>query len=403
MIFISNVLGKSTNWDLQDQGVIDSGCSRHMTGKRPILMTMKEYDGGYVAFGGNPQKRENHMEKLWTIKTDNLDFGIYDYSRFTWVFFLATKDETSDILKSFITGIENLVDHNVKLETPKINRVAERRIGHLIEVKLERRTDLVVTCQRLYFCYHSLLLIQPYYQDPRVLMMMDSKTVSMMLENKVEDDPRKDSECKDQEKEDNINNTNNVNIAGNAAGTNEVNSVGGKTRIELPFDSNMPALEDNSIFDFSSDDEDDGAMADMNNLDITIQSKFIVMISSFGLTKERRLCIDLKKLMHEKFSDEFYWENLHSYWGLQSEAEEGCIIIYQDKYVAGNFNGNLGEFIEVKTASTPMETQKLLLKDKDGEEYDVHMYRLVIGSLMYLNLPRPDLDIMFCCVCCARY
>ncbi|GJS60470.1 putative ribonuclease H-like domain-containing protein [Tanacetum coccineum] len=37
-----------------------------------------------------------------------------DYSRFTWVLFLATKDETSGILKSFITGIENLVDHKVK-------------------------------------------------------------------------------------------------------------------------------------------------------------------------------------------------------------------------------------------------------------------------------------------------
>ncbi|GJV41926.1 putative ribonuclease H-like domain-containing protein [Tanacetum coccineum] len=40
---------------------------------------------------------------------------IDDYSRFTWVFFLATKDETSGILKSFITGIENLVDHKVKV------------------------------------------------------------------------------------------------------------------------------------------------------------------------------------------------------------------------------------------------------------------------------------------------
>ncbi|GKD75270.1 putative ribonuclease H-like domain-containing protein [Tanacetum coccineum] len=38
-----------------------------------------------------------------------------DYSRFTWVFFLATKDETSGILKSFVTGIENLVDHKVKV------------------------------------------------------------------------------------------------------------------------------------------------------------------------------------------------------------------------------------------------------------------------------------------------
>ncbi|GJU14179.1 putative ribonuclease H-like domain-containing protein [Tanacetum coccineum] len=37
------------------------------------------------------------------------------YSRFIWVFFLATKDETSGILKSFITRMENLVDHKVKV------------------------------------------------------------------------------------------------------------------------------------------------------------------------------------------------------------------------------------------------------------------------------------------------
>ncbi|GJV63400.1 putative ribonuclease H-like domain-containing protein [Tanacetum coccineum] len=57
----------------------------------------------------------------------------------------------------------------------------------------------------------------------------------------------------------------------NVAGTNKVNVVGGKTSIELPFDQNMHGLEDYSIFDFSRDDEDDGAVADMNNLDTTIQ------------------------------------------------------------------------------------------------------------------------------------
>ncbi|GKA21473.1 putative ribonuclease H-like domain-containing protein, partial [Tanacetum coccineum] len=40
---------------------------------------------------------------------------IDDYSRFTWVFFLATKDETGGILKSFIIGIENIKDHKVKV------------------------------------------------------------------------------------------------------------------------------------------------------------------------------------------------------------------------------------------------------------------------------------------------
>ncbi|GJZ39743.1 putative ribonuclease H-like domain-containing protein [Tanacetum coccineum] len=84
---------------------------------------------------------------------------------------------------------------------------------------------------------------------------------------KDDEDPRKESECNDQEKEDNVNNTNNV----NASGINEVNTVGGKISIELPFDLNMLALEDYSIFDFSIDDENVGAEADMNNLDTTIQ------------------------------------------------------------------------------------------------------------------------------------
>ncbi|GJV91475.1 putative ribonuclease H-like domain-containing protein [Tanacetum coccineum] len=46
---------------------------------------------------------------------------------------------------------------------------------------------------------------------------------------------------------------------------------------------------------------------------------------------------------------------------------------------------------DVKTASTPMETQKPLLKDEDGEEVDVHLYRSMISSLMYLTSSRPDI------------
>nr|GEY52325.1 hypothetical protein [Tanacetum cinerariifolium] len=57
--------------------------------------------------------------------------------------------------------------------------------------------------------------------------------------------------------------------------------------------------------------------------------------------------------------------------------------------------------LKVKNASTPMETQEPLLKDEDGEEVDVHIYRLMIGSLMYLTSLRPD--IMFVVYACARY
>ncbi|GKE28193.1 hypothetical protein Tco_1443577 [Tanacetum coccineum] len=85
--------------------------------------------------------------------------------------------------------------------------------------------------------------------------------------------------------------------------------------------------------------------------------------------------------------------------GLQVQQKKDGIFISQDKYVVEILKKF--RFTEVKTASTPMETQKPLLKDKDGEEVDVHMYRLMIGSLMYLTSLRPD--IMFAVYACARY
>nr|GEV16471.1 hypothetical protein [Tanacetum cinerariifolium] len=85
--------------------------------------------------------------------------------------------------------------------------------------------------------------------------------------------------------------------------------------------------------------------------------------------------------------------------GLQVKRKRDGAFISQDKYVAEILK-KFG-FTEVSTASTPMETQKPLLKNKDGEEVDVHMYRSMIGSLMYLTSSRPD--IMFAVCACARY
>ncbi|GJU75445.1 ribonuclease H-like domain-containing protein [Tanacetum coccineum] len=58
--------------DLQDQGVIDNGRSRHMTGNMFYLTNYEEIDGGYVAFGGNP--KGGKITGKGTIKTGNLDF-----------------------------------------------------------------------------------------------------------------------------------------------------------------------------------------------------------------------------------------------------------------------------------------------------------------------------------------
>nr|GEU66741.1 hypothetical protein [Tanacetum cinerariifolium] len=57
--------------------------------------------------------------------------------------------------------------------------------------------------------------------------------------------------------------------------------------------------------------------------------------------------------------------------------------------------------MSVKTASTPIETQKPLTKDEEAVDVDVHLYRSMIGSLMYLTASR--LDIMFAVCACFRF
>ncbi|GJW46750.1 putative ribonuclease H-like domain-containing protein, partial [Tanacetum coccineum] len=181
----------------EDQGYLDSGCSRHMTGNMSYLLNFKEFDGGYVTFGGGAKggkitgkgtlktvPRKNNMYNVdiknivpkesltCLVAKATLDESMLWHRRlgkatqsllFTWVFFLASKDETIGIFKRFITKIENLVDKKVKIircdngtefknrvmsefceekgikkefsaaRTPQQNGVAERRNRTLIE------------------------------------------------------------------------------------------------------------------------------------------------------------------------------------------------------------------------------------------------------------------------------
>nr|GEV07890.1 hypothetical protein [Tanacetum cinerariifolium] len=73
---------------------------------------------------------------------------------------------------------------------------------------------------------------------------------------------------------------------------------------------------------------------------------------------------------------------------LVKQKEDG-IFISQDKYVAEILK--MFDFLSVKTASTPIETQKPLVKDKEAGDVDVHLYWFMIGSLMYLTASRPDI------------
>nr|GEV88604.1 uncharacterized mitochondrial protein AtMg00810-like [Tanacetum cinerariifolium] len=91
-------------------------------------------------------------------------------------------------------------------------------------------------------------------------------------------------------------------------------------------------------------------------------------------------------------------ENVPEKDGGVKQSKEG-IFISPDKYVAEILKKF--EFSSVRTTSTPIETQKPLVKDEDAADVDVHLYRSMIGSLMYLIASRPD--IMFAVCACSRF
>ncbi|GKB63939.1 hypothetical protein Tco_0920125 [Tanacetum coccineum] len=247
--------------------------------------------------------------------------------------FYATKPDLS------FPGLEAVYSEDEAVSKPKIEKKTVKPSLAKIEFvkpkgKTARKTTKQVKLewdsilQRYQFCYHCGLL------DP---LFLKGSTSS--------DDGSKPSSDDDEEVDEDLR----------------------KIYIETSDDPNiLPALEDYSIFDLSSDDQDNGAEADMNNLDTIIQvspipttrihkdhpvEQIIGDLNSapqtrrmtknleehddiiFGSTK-KSLCTEFEKMMHKKFQM--------------------------------SSMGELTFFLGL----TPMETQKLLLKDEDGEEVD---------------------------------
>nr|GEX32002.1 hypothetical protein [Tanacetum cinerariifolium] len=293
--------------DLKDKGVIDSRGSRHMTWNMSYLADFEELNSGYVAFGGNP-------------KGD-------DYSRLTWVFFLAIKDETSPILKTFIPGLENQLSlKGIKREfsvprTLQQNSIAKRKNETLIEAA---RTMLADSLLPILFwaeavntaCYvkNRVLVTKPPNKTPYELLHCRTPSIGFMIpfgclvtilntldslgkfDGKVDegflvgysntdgdaafDEKELEFERRKPESEVNISpsskfkdfSDNSIN-EDNAAGTigPAVGPTHGKSSYvdssQLLDDRNMPELED---ITYSDDKDNVGAEVDFNNLETSI-------------------------------------------------------------------------------------------------------------------------------------
>ncbi|GJY83174.1 putative ribonuclease H-like domain-containing protein, partial [Tanacetum coccineum] len=117
----------------------------------------------------------------------------------------------------------------------------------------------------------------------------------------------------------------------------------------------------------------------------------------FGSTK-KSWCDEFEALMKSRFQMSSIGE-LTNFLRLQVKQKKEGIFISQDKYVAEILKKF--DLVSVKTAITPMETKVALTKDEEAVDVDVHLYRSMIGSLMYLTASRPD--IMYAVCVCSRF
>nr|GEW61892.1 hypothetical protein [Tanacetum cinerariifolium] len=218
---------------------------------------------------------------------------------------------------------------------------------------------------------------------------------------------------------------------------------------KYPNDPDMPKLED---IVYSNDEEDVGATADLSNLETNIPISHILttrvhkdypvnqiigdlnsapqtrsmtrMVKEQDLAQGKRV-IGSKWVFRNKKDERgivirnkarlvayghtqkegIYYDEVFAPVArieairITSKAKKDGIFSSQDKYVAEILR-KFG-FIDVKSVNTLIKTEKLLLKDPDGEDVDVHIYRSMIRSLMYLTLSRPG--IMFVVCACARF
>ncbi|GJR02841.1 putative ribonuclease H-like domain-containing protein [Tanacetum coccineum] len=377
--------------ELYEKGVINSGCSRHMTRNKSYLSDYKEIDGGFVAFGGDPKggritvnavrtSKEHLFEEFspfknaFTLPDVPNVFSIDD----TRIFGNDYNDEdvgaTADLnnLETTMNKVWTLVDlpngkrdigtkwvfRNKKDERGIVIRNKARLVaqGNTQEEGIDYDEVFApvtrIEAIRLFLAYASYMGFIVYQMDVK----------SAFLYGTIEEEVEKAL-------------------------------YGLHQAPRAWYETLSTYLIENG---FRRGTIDKTLFIKKDKGDILLVQVYVDDII-FGSTK-KSLCDEFEGLMHKRFQMSSMGE-LTFFLGLQVQQKKDGIFISQDKYVADILKKF--DFATVKTASTPMEPNKALIKDEEADSVDVHLYRSMIGSLMYLTASRPD--IMFAVCACARF
>nr|GEV25190.1 ribonuclease H-like domain-containing protein [Tanacetum cinerariifolium] len=433
---------------------------------RKNIYSYEEIDGGYVTFEENVKGRKI--------------IGKDDYSRFTWVFFLTTKDETS---------IKNLVDHKVKVNRcdnglefknremnqfckiksiwrqfniariPQQNKVTKRRNRTLIEAARTMLADSklptsfwIDALNTACYVQSRVLVVKPHNKTSYELFHGRTPTLSFM----------RPFRCP-------ITVLNTIDHIGKVNGKADEGFFVGyslNSKAFRVFNSRTKIVKENLHIRFSESTPNVIAIQTRKMLMNFKEHGFVSTIQQRTNHKDLQNCLfacflsqeepkkDERRIMirnkarlvaqgntqeEEIDYDELFtlvarieairlflaYASLKEFVVYQMDVKSAFLYgkIEEEVYVCqplgfkdrefldrvykvekalyGLHQAPIAWFIEVKTASTLIEIQKPLLKNKNGKEVDVHMYRSMIGSLMYLTSLRPDIISVVCA--CARY
>nr|GEY56872.1 uncharacterized mitochondrial protein AtMg00810-like [Tanacetum cinerariifolium] len=430
---------------LEDKGVIDSGCSRHMTGNMSYLSNFEELNSGYVTFGGNPKggkiSREDENQVLLRVPRENNMYhvdlkNIVPSGYLTCLFAKKTLDES------------NLWESNIEpIERPSLSVLSINPYKGVQEQFDSEKAREENVQQYVLFPVWSSGSNNPRNtngdaafneKEPEFERRKPEFEVNVSPRSSAQSkkhDNKTKREAKGKSPVESLTRYRNLSVKFEDFSNNNMNedntadtlSTNGKSShidtSQYPDDPNMLELED---ITYSDDEDDVGAEADFNILETTITEDGIDYEEVFALVARIEAIrlflaytsfmgfmvyqVDVKSaFIYGTIKEEVYVYQPPGfddpdYPDKFSKRKDRSDIVYEkaeshDKYVAKILR-KFG-LTDRTSASTPIDTEKPLLKDPDGEDVDMHTYRSMIGSLMYLTSSR--LDIMFAVCACARF
>ncbi|GJW56123.1 putative ribonuclease H-like domain-containing protein [Tanacetum coccineum] len=417
-----------------------NGCSRHMTGNIAYLSNFKEFDGGYVAFRGGAYGGK--ITGKGTLKTDNLDFE---------------DDETSEILKSFIKEIENLVDKKVKI----IRSDNGTEFKNKVMDDFCREKELVPVTARYNVSKTSAGTSEENSQDCIVMPIWKDTSYFDSPTKDVDNGEPKTAETKSSLK------LNAVGPSVSTASPNEEDRFEKEPEVDLgnitnsyiiPTTPNTRIHKDHPIDNvigevqstiqtrrMSKPTSEQGFLSDVyeqkthDTLNTCLYACFLSQIEPTSIAKALSDLSWVEAMQEEllQFKLQQVWilvdlpngkKAIGTKWVFRNKKDERGIVIMNPKKgrsstIMGQDRSDIiyqeqkGDILLVISMMSSMGELTFFLglqvqQRKDGifnisqrmemaDDVDVHLYRSMIGSLMYLNASRPD--IMFAVCACARF